>query len=512
MNMQGRALLCSLVLLLALTTVSAVQKLNTINDLKKINFGYSVPKHSLVLLHWFANTVEIDNNDAILLTFEPNSGDYGTHHYGNYERLLDPLPQGHARYRYRYYTLGNLNQATSMELPSHVTERLHNLMEYGERNRDRIIFRVRERNTDNTAACPTIDQVYITQHYESSQRQGTQYDPANTYRITTNLIRQIREFSVGEDERNSLYELREDFGSNTDDSQLRHLRNTWGELACLGLLLFIVIEERLSSNQSRSPASPAYRGQHVARKNTQNHLVVNIPETTPNHWVLDIPETRQNLLLQDSSRLQVITGNNGNARIHWSNVPEHLLNQGVMVVLFKNNEDQETSSIFTSIGDRASGSYDTSVPLNPGLQVRLHKTRRWYCFWTAVGQEMCRGSEFHNPKAEKPVHIRGYDASLQLFVKDGKACARLNMKKTFSHWRSEFKKSWVGFYSSATKATDEYESWKWQWATKFKRCTDLEDVYDNVYEYHSGLTIAPGVQARFILRDVEDIARTPTWT
>ena len=68
-------------LLLILRTESTNGILNSINDLKKIPFGQSVPQHSLVLLHWFANTIEIDN-DLIELTFEPNHEDYGTHHYG----------------------------------------------------------------------------------------------------------------------------------------------------------------------------------------------------------------------------------------------------------------------------------------------------------------------------------------------------------------------------------------------------------------------------------------------
>jgi len=66
--------------------VSAVQrKLKSISDLKNINFGQSVPKHSLLLLHWFANTVNIDENNVINLTFDPNDGDYGSHYYGNFE-------------------------------------------------------------------------------------------------------------------------------------------------------------------------------------------------------------------------------------------------------------------------------------------------------------------------------------------------------------------------------------------------------------------------------------------
>ncbi|XP_075942228.1 uncharacterized protein LOC142944910 [Anarhichas minor] len=236
MEKTGRVMICCVALLLVLTSVSAVQtKTDSINDLKKINFGQSVPKHSLVLLHWFANTVDIDNNDIISLTFDPNGGDYGSHHYGNYEGLLDPLPQGNV---YQYYTIGNLYQGTSMPLPDYV---VHPQTEYVGSNRDRIIIRVRGQNTGRRAL-QSIDQVYITQHYDTSENLGTPYDPDHTYMITTNLLRQIRQFSVGQNQQ-QLLQLRNNFGSNANVSDIR---NTWGDLACLGLLLFIVIQEKSS--------------------------------------------------------------------------------------------------------------------------------------------------------------------------------------------------------------------------------------------------------------------------
>ncbi|KAG8007029.1 hypothetical protein GBF38_023149 [Nibea albiflora] len=92
--MSGGVLSCGVALLLALTSVSAAPKLKSINGLKDIDFGSSVPEHSLVLLHWFANTVEIDDNNVIWLDFDPNCGDYGLHYYRNAEGLLDPLPPG----------------------------------------------------------------------------------------------------------------------------------------------------------------------------------------------------------------------------------------------------------------------------------------------------------------------------------------------------------------------------------------------------------------------------------
>ncbi|XP_037647513.1 uncharacterized protein LOC119501294 isoform X3 [Sebastes umbrosus] len=253
MKMSGRVTSCCVALFFVLNSVSAVQKkLDSINNLKQINFGQSVPKHSLLLLHWFANTVDIDdNNNIIRLTFDPNSGDYGSHYYSNYERLLDQLPGG-----YQYYIVGNVHQETSMPLPPYVVRPRR---EYAGTNSDRIIIRVRGQNTGGRAS-QRIDQVYITQHIG---RQG-EYDPDHTYRITTNLLRQIREFSVGQNQLSLRY-LRSRYGSNADEF---HIRNTWGDFACLGLLLFIVIQENNRPQIYFTPQS--YTPQSYRPENRQN--------------------------------------------------------------------------------------------------------------------------------------------------------------------------------------------------------------------------------------------------
>ncbi|XP_074512981.1 uncharacterized protein LOC141781264 isoform X2 [Sebastes fasciatus] len=230
MKMSGRVTSCCVALFFFLNSVSAVQKkLDSIDDLKQINFGQSVPKHSLLLLYWFANTVEIDEHDVIRLAFDPNSRAYGSHYYGNFEELLDPLHRGSG---YRYYTVGSLNQETSMPLPPYVVRPPR---EYAGTNSDRIIIRAREENIGGRAL-QRIDQVYITQHIA---HQG-EYDPDQTYRITTNLLRQIREFSVGQNQQ-QLLQLRNRYGSNADEFLIR---NTWGDRAGLGLLLFIVIQKK----------------------------------------------------------------------------------------------------------------------------------------------------------------------------------------------------------------------------------------------------------------------------
>jgi len=476
---------CCVALFFVLTSVSAVQRLNTFSDLKKINFDQFVPSHSLLLLHWFANTVDIDNNNVIRLTFDPNRGDFGSHHYGNYERMLDPLPQGNIRYQ--YYTVGNLNGGMSSQLPSYI---VHPRFGYEGRNRDRIVFRVREQNVGRLSG-QIIDRVYITQHYETSAQQGTRYDPAHTYQVTTHLLSQIRVFSVEYSDRMSLMNLRDQFGSSASDSQIRDIRNSWGDLACLGLFLFIVIQEKYVPDQHNN------RRQPKAKRNTQPDFIVNIPESRQNDASRMFVS-----LLQNEMTLKVTTSKSGKARILWDNVPEHLLNEGVMVVLY-NNVNYLT---YKSIGNAKSGSFNTSIPLNEGLQVRLHKVKKLCCFWTSMGEEIDRGETFKNPSA---VSIKGYEASLQLFAKDGKACARLYVKKSFNDWRSKFKDSWVGFYNSEDENTANYEWWQWQWARKFNPSTDFQDY--QVYEYCSGMKIAPGVQARFILNNYIEKARTRCW-
>lgn len=158
------------------------QRLYSITDLREINFGESVPKHSLLLLCWFANTIDIDDSDNMRLTFDVNRGDYGSHRYCNFEKILDPLPPG-----YSYYTIGNLyqdrDQAPTRFLPDYVVSPPR---EYAGNNRDRIIVRV----SNWEQGGKPIDQVYITQH--CSGYQGSSYDSRHTYQITPNLIRELR--------------------------------------------------------------------------------------------------------------------------------------------------------------------------------------------------------------------------------------------------------------------------------------------------------------------------------
>lgn len=214
--MTGRVSCCCMALVFAVASVSAVERLNSFDDLRRVGFGQAVPAHSLVLLFWFAHTVDIDYSNVIRLTFDPESN-YGSHYFSNFERLLGPPPCG-----YRYYTVGNLHEGRSDKLPDYVVNTRH---PYRSDNRDRIIFGVSRQ---------TVDQVYITQHI------GQAYDPDHTYQITTNLLRQIREFPLTGNAQ-TLQFLGNRYQSNAD---MPSIRNTWGNLAGLGLFLFIVGERK----------------------------------------------------------------------------------------------------------------------------------------------------------------------------------------------------------------------------------------------------------------------------
>lgn len=229
---RGVSIFCVLAPLVV-SCESVFQDLSSINDLKKLDFGQTVPTHSLLLLHWFANVIDIDQFNTITLTFDPDKEDFGSHHYGNYEYMLDPPPE-----RSRYFTVGNLYEVTSHELPGYVFH--PPVREYEGNNMDRIIFRVQETNP----RVHRIDQVYLTQHFRSDEHQGTRYNPERTYRISPNLLQQMRMFSVQNNHR-SLWELRDLFNSHAEDTQVRDIRNIWGEgLATVGLLLFIVIQKK----------------------------------------------------------------------------------------------------------------------------------------------------------------------------------------------------------------------------------------------------------------------------
>lgn len=99
---------------------------------------------------------------------------------------------------------------------------------------------------------------------------------------------------------------------------------------------------------------------------------------------------------------------------------------GMMGALY---EDNKMTSV-SPLGMCSYGSFDANVYLNPGLQVRplinLHSV-------------IMSGPKYDDSDRKIPVNIPPFDSdvSLQLYTKDGHACARLFINKTFTDWKNK---------------------------------------------------------------------------
>ncbi|XP_042163439.1 uncharacterized protein LOC121841113 isoform X2 [Oncorhynchus tshawytscha] len=282
--MERKALLCIFFLLLPLALVSAdIPVLNSISDLRNIEFGHRFPRHGLMLLHFVSGGLYVDNNDVLIPTFLPERGDWGFHYFNNYEELFPPLQDQN---RQGYYAVGNINTPTAYPLYP-----------------------------------------YVTRSYY---------------------------FTPGNLERN-----------------------------------------------------------------------------------------------MDSY-----------------------------------------------------GTYDSNQYLNHGLQVKLLSKDGSNVFIT--------GPRYDDADGKVPVGIEGNDASLQLYTKDGYACAQLFISKTFTDWQTDFNYSWVAFYSNHKDASNSY--YTYEYAVRFTKQDDTNIKYD-IYSYVSSLSIQPGAQARFFLTKTYDsiLAETTPW-
>ncbi|XP_016396760.1 uncharacterized protein LOC107730429 [Sinocyclocheilus rhinocerous] len=111
--------------------------------------------------------------------------------------------------------------------------------------------------------------------------------------------------------------------------------------------------------------------------------------------------------------------------------------------------------------------YDASLTIAPGVQIRFLLDNEY----DKVLAQTTPWERYYDANNVIPIKIRWYDAGLQLYTEDGKACARLYIKKTFTDWKNIFWKSWM------EGGTENFD----------------------IYQYKSKLTIAPGVQIRFMI-------------
>uniref|UniRef100_A0AAY4ER78 Uncharacterized protein n=1 Tax=Denticeps clupeoides TaxID=299321 RepID=A0AAY4ER78_9TELE len=157
-----------------------------VEELRKIEFGHSFPRHGLRLLYWFARLVDRDANRALDLDFDPGTEHFGFHLYPN-NRLALPDTRGHPDVF--YYVVGNVNGPKSYQLPVYVVQdflnakTLHSYhrywgLDFDNGNRDRIIVRVRG---------TSLEAVYVAAHFYPSN----EYDLSHVYEISSGLLSRI---------------------------------------------------------------------------------------------------------------------------------------------------------------------------------------------------------------------------------------------------------------------------------------------------------------------------------
>ncbi|KAJ8336750.1 hypothetical protein SKAU_G00379700 [Synaphobranchus kaupii] len=181
------------IFLLALSLVSVSGRpedtLRKIKDLGEKDFGHNFPRHGLNLLYWFSHEyITFDNNDNMQPAKDPKDGAFGFHYYGNKEHVLPSLDNNR---KFAYYIVGNLFDDRKLpqneRLPYYVSDEFKsskNLDSRDQNNKDRILVR--------RTPYGSIDQVYITQHYDFNTNHGSAYDRENTYAVGKELLKAIR--------------------------------------------------------------------------------------------------------------------------------------------------------------------------------------------------------------------------------------------------------------------------------------------------------------------------------
>ncbi|KPP58790.1 hypothetical protein Z043_123352, partial [Scleropages formosus] len=162
-----------------------IRTLQQLGDLRRVTFGHMPPRHGLRLLYWFSiNCVKFCWDGSMQLQCVPDAGEFGFHHYGNYENLFPSLRhQG-----YTYFVVGNLNCQThqgSQDLPKYVREAYNDFIDSLDRNRDRIIISLHR-------ITKLIKDIYITEHLPGSG----DFNPYGTYLLSPELIEDIQEMSL----------------------------------------------------------------------------------------------------------------------------------------------------------------------------------------------------------------------------------------------------------------------------------------------------------------------------
>ncbi|XP_026803514.3 uncharacterized protein LOC113547390 [Pangasianodon hypophthalmus] len=485
--MERRGLLCGFLFFFILTSAAAIQTLKDIKDLKNtITSMKEFPRHGLMLLHWFANNVEVDSSGEIQLNFDPGQGSYGLHCCKDTDRRA-PFDSSESL----YYSLGDLDRRSARMLPFYVTHDFHHSMESPQKNLDRVIIQVQRSNPAK------IEKVYITE-YHKNHSQGSSYNPECTYEISAQLLIQIQ--ALGTNIICDAYDPRLDFSLC---EFLNHQQKAAKVLMIYpktpGLEWFLT----LAGYNIDSRFDVFSQASFCTMNQTGNP---NDNCSPPSISISDV--------MHNKVKLEVKSTSGGYAKITWSGIPENIARMKPKIGLYKGRTNADPLREYPLNG-RTYGSIDTSVPLNPGLQVQLLQSEKipyYFFFRTTYYTTIWKGPELDEANRIPPANIRGYKGSLQLYTKDGYACARLYIKKSFTNWKNVFSNAWVGFYAS--KADDNGKYKVYAWSIDFEKSSKDDCPLDyEIYQYESGVHIGPGVQARFMLTAHygSEKARTVPW-
>ncbi|XP_043110209.1 uncharacterized protein LOC122355713 isoform X2 [Puntigrus tetrazona] len=451
---MGATRLCFLLFCLFLVSVSSLRKLKDIHDLKNITYARSAPRHGLQLLFWFAQkVVTVDQSNILILdsNFDPSRGDFGFHHYSNREVILPSLSSWQS-----YYSVGNLKSPGAKALPAYVQKYYRNT-NVPERNMDRLIISVKQNKPNKILG------VFITAY----DLHKNDFNYENTYEIDPALLLQIGDpYNCTVDESN--------IPRNTEDTEYDR---------CLEFL------------KEMGYSSDDCKHSHISRRKKRSpYLQCNAYEGV---------------------KLEIKATTGGFAKLLWE-MPAKIMENSkyVYIEICQNTRSSETNEVHTEVRKQLniyepSGVIDTSVSTNDGLQPRLRLYPSLFDF-QFTNPYIWYGPEFDGANKVIPARIKGFDASLQLCAEDGKASARLYIKKTFSDWKNVLFYSWVGFYTSSQDQNNGY--YTYSYVVKFEKMADGNDNYD-IYQYKSKLAIAPGVQIRFLKDKSSDnvLIKTEPW-
>ncbi|KAI4903126.1 hypothetical protein NFI96_007893 [Prochilodus magdalenae] len=470
---------------LVLTSDAAIKPLKNIKHLKKHpSFVKDFPRHGLMLLHWFASVVQIGDNGVIHLNFDPAQGSYGSQPFRTEIPDQNGERRAPSRSESRYYTLGDLSCGRARMLPFYVTQDFHNSKVSPQGNMDRLLIKVQNNSPQR------VDKVYVTQ-----KGKGTGFDSSNTLEIGPQLLIQIQA-------------LRRNIACHGDDPRL--------DFSPCEFLHHQQKAARVEMMYPKTPGLPWFlslAGYNVDQRfNGLSTLFCSANNS--NDECCPAEDNERQCPVHYRIKLEVTSTPRGYARITWSGIPESIARTEVNIGLYRASTGEEPLKEYPLNG-RTFGCIDTVVPLNPGLQVHLLRSEqvlRYLLFSSTQYTSIWKGPEFDDANGVLPTRVRGYDMSLQLFAKDGYACARLYIRRSFVNWRNVFDNSWVGFYARSSDDSDKYS--KYKWVVNFEQTSEESCPLDyDVYESESSLAIGPGVQARLMLTNhiASEKARTVPW-